>query len=204
MFLISLTILTQSLEVPILGFLSLMQASTSIIRSVDPLNHTLYLALLISKNDIQDLAAGRRRVEHYVVPNEYALPKLTLEQQVLGWDYGMFTIEDNLAASGPSGHGTPVACIAGGSTYGVSWGSNLYLIKIANEFVKIKPQGGLHGKWVGVPDPAWLDAFMHIHDFVAAEGIDPSKCVIMTSISLSSPPQESLLSLINSRYEQDP
>lgn len=123
-------------------------------------------------------------MEHYVVPNEYTLPKLTLEQQVLGWDYGPATIEDNLATSGPTGHGTPVACIAGGATYGAAWASNLYLIKLANEFIKISPQGGYYGQWAGVPDPAWHDAFMHILDFVAAEGIDPSKCVITTSISL--------------------
>ncbi|POS79147.1 hypothetical protein DHEL01_v202472 [Diaporthe helianthi] len=75
-------------------------------------------------------ATDYREVKTYVVPNEFGVPKLTPEHIEQGWEPAPDIIDDDNPDLKGQGHGTSVACAAGGlGEAGVAPRANLYLFK---------------------------------------------------------------------------
>lgn len=132
---------------------------------------------------------GERKMIQYIVPNTATLSKLTPDLVQEGWAEAAEVIDDNLPdPEHPDGHGTPVACIAGGSSpkVGVAWKANLGLIKAVNFYTRqhngvtevAKPPGS------SFRIAAILDAFTVIYDVLQepSYNIDPARTVINLSI----------------------
>lgn len=124
------------------------------------------------------------------MPNTYTLAALTKDQIKEGWQNAEEVIDDNIPRkdengeeANENGHGTAVAAVAGGYTYGVARDANLYLIKMRNFYVNAKDGSKKRAEPYMT---AFTDAFQRIYDAVTAKGplggIDPTKSVINLSL----------------------
>ena len=113
------------------------------------------------------------------MPNSITLPKLTDEQIAAGWKHGAENIDDvDARHSNGEGHGTCIASIAGGKSFGVARNASLYLIKWKNEYFD-----GTQNKWItgNLELAALEDAMKHVYDQVTKGGIPPHRSVVQVA-----------------------
>ncbi|KAL2280398.1 hypothetical protein FJTKL_12631 [Diaporthe vaccinii] len=111
-----------------------------------------------------------RSPEWYVVPNELTLANIPEERQA---PEDMFDW---------AGHGTDMACLAGGHTFSLAPKSNLYLIKTFNAWLEETDVPGVDDVWTlnrGTPD-ALHDGYFHIVQIVENRGLQ-GRAVISNS-----------------------
>lgn len=87
-------------------------------------------------------------------------------------------IDDFVPGYPAVGHGTGVAGVAGGSTYGVARAANLYLMKMGSFYINKNLR---QMRRSGITLAASSNVFQKIYDAVTKEGIDPTKSVINLS-----------------------
>ncbi|KAK7706363.1 hypothetical protein SLS64_007703 [Diaporthe eres] len=114
--------------------------------------------------------AEMRSPEWYVVPNELTLANIPEERQAP---------EDTFDWAG---HGTDMACLAGGHTFSLAPKSNLYLIKTFNAWLEETDVPGVDDVWTlnrGTPD-ALHDGYFQIVQIVENRGLQ-GRAVISNS-----------------------
>lgn len=136
----------------------------------------------MAKTQLQEFRSSRRNILTYVVPNAFTLKALTKEEYSEGWRYADEVIDDNVPRGHDLGHGSAVACVAGGYTYGVASNANLYLIKMRNYYVNAMTGEKRRG---GTPLSALMNALQAIYNAVTSGGIDSTKSVINLSLGES-------------------
>ncbi|KAJ0109318.1 hypothetical protein J7T55_009650 [Diaporthe amygdali] len=128
----------------------------------------------------------KRKVLTYVVPNE-KVGALTPDQIQEGWKEVPATIKDEDS----NGHGTAVACVAGGTSdkIGVAPRTNLYLIKWKKFYNREKD--GKTEKMAVSTNMCHIDAYMRIYNAWKSkdkkgEGIDPQMMLAWESCKYNS------------------
>ncbi|KAI5926612.1 hypothetical protein F4810DRAFT_707700 [Camillea tinctor] len=129
---------------------------------------------------------ARREIRTFVIPNDFTLSKSDGNQVSIGVEHAPENMDD--VAFDPElipgittitqGHGTAVACIAGGSLTGVARNANLYLIKWKNMLTQ-------YGKYIEerLKVPALKKGFDKILDAVLHEDISAPRSVVLITVA---------------------
>ncbi|KAI1502743.1 hypothetical protein F5X99DRAFT_426929 [Biscogniauxia marginata] len=143
------------------------------------------------KNVSQELNSGadhpaRREIRTYVVPNDLTLPELDETQTFDGIRHAPENMDDVTfdpqlipgVNTITQGHGTAVACIAGGSLTGVARNANLFLIKWKNMMVQ-------DGRYIEerLKVPAIKRSFDKIIDAIVHEGIPAPRSTVLITVA---------------------
>lgn len=150
----------------------------------DPQGEDTWIIVIDSGFDVnhQKLqSTNYRKVVTYVVPNEYALPKLSQWEVEQGWEESPELIDDNLPDEDAHGHGTGVACIAAGLDTGVASRANLLLVKPENFFVNKRTN---EKRQPGITLSGIQQAFSGIRDLINEHNMGFGKIVINLSMVL--------------------
>ncbi|KAK3938970.1 peptidase S8/S53 domain-containing protein [Diplogelasinospora grovesii] len=128
--------------------------------------------------DRQELSTTYREIRTYVVPDQYTQPN---DPPIPPHHPPPDTIDDSLVQDdrGFAGHGTGVACMAGGVNRGVGSQANLYLIKVLT-FYGLPQPGSSTQILVQAARRAVEHAFDYMYNVMTDpnSGIDPTKTVI--------------------------
>lgn len=140
---------------------------------------------------------------HHIANNfpEFSLPKLEQHDVDAGWAPSNEVIDDNLPDGESYGHGTGVACVAGGLDTGVASRANLLLVKTENFFINT-----LTGekRQPGITVAALQDAFSAIRDQSNSQNMPYGKRVINLSLVLAQTSQAgSFMEFFFQRQEQE-
>ncbi|KAI0603033.1 peptidase S8/S53 domain-containing protein [Biscogniauxia sp. FL1348] len=128
----------------------------------------------------------RREIRTYVVPNDLTLPKLDKNQFSIGVEHAPENMDDVTfdpqlipgVITITQGHGTAVACIAGGSLTGVAQNANLYLIKWKNMLTQ-------DGRYIEerLKVPALKRGFDKVLDAVLHEDVPAPRSVVLITVA---------------------
>lgn len=92
---------------------------------------------------------------------------------------------DDIPGQSPGGHGTPVACLAGGASdkIGVAPETNLFLIKMMSYYQQ-ENDGNFKRIAAGADVEGLISVFTRIYNAFVKDGINPKRSVINISPSM--------------------
>lgn len=130
-----------------------------------------------------ELYRGRsfRKVSSYFVPNRLTLESISSKEHKEGWREPAEGIDDDFRGLTSAGHGTKVACVAGGHDFGVARDADLFLIKIRS-YYKDKITGKRRAGEITLS--ALTKAFQTVYDAITTGGVDPAMSVINLSFGI--------------------
>ncbi|KAL1880651.1 hypothetical protein Daus18300_001262 [Diaporthe australafricana] len=133
--------------------------------------------------DARDDNTGRK-VLAYITPNTL-FKQLTPEAIQDGWTTAPEMMTDDIPRQSPGGHGTPVACLAGGASdkIGVAPKTNLFLMKLMSYYQQ-ENDGNFKRIAAGVVGEGLINVFTRIYNAFVKDGINPKRSVINISPSV--------------------